>query len=92
MSCLEVAWLAKKGRIALPLPIHQFFTKALEHSGIDLIALTPSIAARSAALPEIHRDPIDRVIIATAIDHDAELLTRDGMISQYPGVKVRWDH
>lgn len=53
-------------------------------------ALTPRIAARSAALPDIHRDPIDRVIIASAIDYD-ELLTRDGMIARYPGVRVRWD-
>ncbi|HYO98273.1 MAG TPA: type II toxin-antitoxin system VapC family toxin [Polyangiaceae bacterium] len=91
VSCLEVAWLAKKGRIALPVPIEEFFAAALEGSGVELIALTPSIAARSAALPDIHRDPIDRVIIASAIDRDAELITRDGMISQYPGVRVRWD-
>jgi len=90
VSCLEVAWLAKKGRISLPIPIDDFFVKAIDGSGLVLLPLTPSIAARSAFLPDIHRDPIDRVLIATALEHDAELVTRDGMISQYPDVRIRW--
>ena len=88
--CLEVAWLAKKGRISLPTPIDDFFDKAIGGSGLVLLPLTPRIAARSAFLPEIHRDPIDRVIIATALDHDADLATRDRTISRYPDVRVKW--
>ncbi|WP_437604292.1 PIN domain-containing protein [Sorangium sp. So ce590] len=49
------------------------------------------MAAKSAALPDLHRDPIDRVIIATAIDHNAELVSKDELVSRYPGVRVRWD-
>jgi PIN domain nuclease of toxin-antitoxin system len=90
VSCLEVAWLAKKGRISIPMPIDDFFAKAIDGSGLVLLPLSPSIAARSAFLPDIHRDPIDRVIIATALEHNAELATRDGMISRYPDVRVRW--
>lgn len=90
VSCLEVAWLVRKGRITLPVPINEFFTKAIDDSGLMLLPLTPSIAARSAYLPDIHRDPIDRVIIATALEHDSELATRDGMIARYPDVRVRW--
>lgn len=90
VSCLEVAWLAKKGRISLPMPIDDFFVKAIDGSGLVLLPLTPRIAARSAFLPDIHRDPIDRVLIATALEHNAELATRDGLISQYPDVRVRW--
>lgn len=81
----------KRGRIALPVPIEEFFTKALEHSGITLLPLTPPIAVRSAFLPDIHKDPIDRVIIATAMEYDGELISRDGLVSQYPGVRVRWE-
>ncbi|MDX2020821.1 MAG: type II toxin-antitoxin system VapC family toxin [Deltaproteobacteria bacterium] len=90
VSCLEVAWLEKKRRIALPLPITDFLKLALEGSRIGLLPLTPTIAARSAALPEIHRDPIDRIIIATAIEHSAELISRDRIFTRYPDVRVQW--
>ncbi len=76
VSCLEIAWLAKKGRISLPVPIDDFFVKAIDGAGLVLLSLTPRIAARSAFLPDIHRDPIDRVLIATAQEHDADLVTR----------------
>jgi PIN domain nuclease of toxin-antitoxin system len=41
MSCLEVAWLAKKGRIVLPVPVDQFFESALDRAGLQLLPLTP---------------------------------------------------
>jgi len=91
VSCLEVAWLVKKGRVVLPFPIEEFFTKAIDQAGLVLLPLTPTIAARSTSLPDIHRDPIDRVIIATAIGNDADLISRDEVVGKYPGVRVRWD-
>lgn len=90
LSCLEVAWLAKKGRITLPLPIASFFEKAIDGAGLSLLPLTPAVAARAAFLPDVHRDPIDRVIIATAMEHDAELISKDETVARYPGVRVRW--
>ena len=48
------------------------------------------IAARAVELPTIHRDPIDRILIATAIEHDAVLITRDLTIQAYPGVQTAW--
>jgi PIN domain nuclease of toxin-antitoxin system len=91
VSCLEIAWLAKKGRIVLPGTVESFFDEALGKAGLQLLPLTPSIAAKSAALPDIHRDPIDRVIVATAIEHGAELLSKDELVAKYPDVQVRWD-
>lgn len=89
LSCLEVALLPRRGRIAIPMPIDEFFIKAIDESGLVLLPLT-RIAARAAYLPNVHRDPIDRVIIATAQEHDADLVTRDGLIARYPDVRVRW--
>ncbi|WP_438031028.1 type II toxin-antitoxin system VapC family toxin [Sorangium sp. So ce233] len=91
VSCLEVAWLVKKGRIVLPVSIEDFFIKAIDQAGLILLPLTPLITARSAALPDLRRDPIDRVIIATAMEHNAELVSKDELVSRYPGVRVRWD-
>jgi PIN domain nuclease of toxin-antitoxin system len=82
--------LAKKGRVVLPVPIDEFFLKAIDGAGLLLLPLTPSIAVRSAFLPDIHKDPIDRVLIATALEHNAELATKDDAIRRYPEVRVRW--
>jgi PIN domain nuclease of toxin-antitoxin system len=91
VSCLEVAWLAKKGRIVLPVSVEEFFDRAIDQAGFQLLPLTPKIAARSAALPDIHRDPIDRVLLATAMELDAVLATKDAAIRRYPGVRLLWD-
>ena len=40
-------------------------------------------AERAVSLPEHHKDPIDRIIIATAIEHQAQLLSVDGRFSDY---------
>ncbi len=91
VSCLEVAWLAKKGRVVLPGTVEQFFEEALGKAGLHLLPLTPRIAAQAVALPDIHRDPIDRVIVATAIELGAELASKDEFIAKYPGVAVLWN-
>jgi PIN domain nuclease of toxin-antitoxin system len=90
VSCLEVAWLAKKGRIIMPASLDDFSAKAIDGAGLALLPLTPRIAARSASVPDLHRDPIDRVLIATAPEHDADFVTKDESIARYPNLRVRW--
>ena len=41
-------------------------------------------------IPYIHGDPFDRLIIATALDGDYTIITRDRIFSQYPDVRVFW--
>jgi PIN domain nuclease of toxin-antitoxin system len=77
ISCFEVAWLAHHGRIVLPCAKEQWFEKALEGSGIRLLPITPEIADIAVVLPEHHSDPQDRIIIATALSHDAKLMSSD---------------
>lgn len=54
------------------------------------LPLTGVIAARATLLPPIHKDPFDRLLIATAIEHQLTLLTPDQTIRQYPGLKTLW--
>jgi PIN domain nuclease of toxin-antitoxin system len=91
VSCLEVALLVKKGRLRITGDLNAWFRYALQEAGIRLLPLTPEIAVRSAALPDLHGDPIDRVLIATALEHDAVFLTKDAAIHTYPGVQVSWE-
>lgn len=83
ISCFEVAWLEHHGRIALPCPRTEWFEMALNGSNINLLPITPAVASCAASLTEHHRDPQDRIIIATAITHRAELISADSKFCLY---------
>ena len=83
ISCFEVAWLARHKRIALNSKKKEWFEKALDGSGVLLLPITPRIAEICVELPEHHRDPQDRLIIAMAIAHDAYLMSSDSKFKQY---------
>jgi PIN domain nuclease of toxin-antitoxin system len=83
ISCFEVAWLERHGRIELPCDRANWFEKALSGSGITLVSITPQIASIAVDLPEHHRDPQDRLIIATAIAHEACLMSVDSQFQKY---------
>ena len=90
VSPYEIALHAERGRVQINLPLREWFDEAIAGSGIALLPITPDIAACAAALPPIHRDPWDRIIIATALEYDAMLLTKDETIPLYPQVKAGW--
>ena len=88
ISCWEIAKLVECGRLTLPLPILDWFDKALSYPGVQLLELTPEIAVESTLLPgEFHRDPADQLIVATARIHDCPVLTADGKILDYVHVR-----
>ena len=82
--------LILRGRLGITGDLDHWFHLALEKSGIQLLPLTPQIASRINTLPELHKDPIDRVIIASAIGHNAVLITKDSTIQKYPKLKWEW--
>jgi PIN domain nuclease of toxin-antitoxin system len=83
ISCFEVAWLERHQRIALPCPRQEWFEKALSGSGITLLPISPEIASLAVDLPENHRDPQDRIIIATALAYEGTLISADGKFPLY---------
>ena len=58
-----------------------------EQYGISSISPTDDIAIRAARLPDFHKDPADRIIIATALVHDLTVVTGDVKFPQY-GVRT----
>jgi PIN domain nuclease of toxin-antitoxin system len=83
ISIYEMAWLVKHGRIELPMAFNDWLALVRNQAGIKEIVITGDIAARAVQLPDHHKDPRARLIIATAITHNATLLTRDGAFAQY---------
>lgn len=84
ISVWEVGMLVAKGRLRLRTPVRDWVRQALEAPGIRLAELTPEIALESCQLPgDIHGDPADRILAATARVQDAMLITRDERILAY---------
>jgi PIN domain nuclease of toxin-antitoxin system len=90
ISCLEVAQAEKRERIRLDRPIRAWIDQSLSSAGVRLLDLTPAIAIAASYLEWDHRDPFDRMIVATAIAHRAPLVTKDDRIRRFPGVATIW--
>jgi PIN domain nuclease of toxin-antitoxin system len=84
ISRWEIALPASRGRIVLGKSIGFWLREALADPGPGLDPLTAEIAVESYALPDVfHRDPADRLIVATARVANATLMTRDRRILDY---------
>jgi PIN domain nuclease of toxin-antitoxin system len=82
MTCWEMAWLVKHGRIVLRLSVSGWLDQ-VEANGVAIIPVSRAIAECAVSLPEHHKDPVDRIIIATTIEHQAQLLSVDARFSDY---------
>jgi PIN domain nuclease of toxin-antitoxin system len=83
IPCFEVSWLAHHRRIDLSCGEAEWFEKALDGSGITVLPVTARIARTAVQLPEHHQGPQGRLIIATALRHDATLIAIDDKFPQY---------
>jgi PIN domain nuclease of toxin-antitoxin system len=84
ISAWEVGMLEAKGRLRFAIPCEQWIDRAFGLPGLSLVPLTPLICVRSSRLPgDFHGDPADRLLVATARETGALLLTRDERILQY---------
>jgi PIN domain nuclease of toxin-antitoxin system len=84
ISVWELAMLEKRGKLALPMDVRTWVEEALSKPGISVAPLTPEIAIESVHLPgELHGDPADRMLVATARILGATLLTKDAQLIRY---------
>lgn len=86
----ELACLAERKRISLPRHWKTWFRDSVERNGWNLLPLTFEIMEEAYSLPEpIHRDLVDRILIATSRVEDLTIITTDRLILDYPHVKAR---
>lgn len=91
ICCMEVAMLVNRGRIELDRPTLRWLEDALQELGIDLLPLTPAVAAKAVDLgTDFPGDPADRLIAATAIVQSATLVTKDARIAASGVVRTLW--
>jgi PIN domain nuclease of toxin-antitoxin system len=81
ISGWEVALLTQAGRLRLPVPLEAWLDDATSIPGLDVAPLTVPIIATAARLPTL-RDPADMLIVGTALQHGASLVTSDERIGR----------
>ncbi len=89
--CLwEIAMLIHKKRLEPGTDAQTFMRVMLEARQIQILGITLEIAALSATITTDHFDPADRIIAATAIQHNAELITCDKKLHRISGLSIIW--
>lgn len=86
----EIAIKADAGKLRLKEPVDQWFLGLAERHDLREVPLDARTACAAAALPPVHRDPFDRVIVALALAHQLSVLTSDEHIARHAGVKTVW--
>lgn len=90
ITAFELAWTARRRRIALPLPPQEWLADMSDKYGLLNAGLDYEIACRAAALDLPHGDPCDRIIAATAAVRGWTLVTPDPLLAACEGVRVAW--
>ena len=89
ISFWEIAMRVQKGHLRLPMDLYTWRSE-LAAAGLVELPISGDIAARAGLLANMHGDPADRLIIATALEGH-ELVTADRRILDWPGPLSRLD-
>ena len=88
ISFWEIALLIKNGKIEMR-DINAWKNEILNNTNIELINPTASEMIHSTLLPDHHKDPFDRLLIAQASQHQLLLVTKDIYIQKY-SIQTFW--
>lgn len=91
ISVWEIFLLFKKGSLKSDMDINAWLAEVESLPFLQFVPVDNAIAAKSVMLAEpFHKDPADRIIVATAREFGATLITSDARIRKYPHVRSVW--
>ena len=90
VTAWEIAIKAKSGKLRLATTADDWFRLTLERYHLFEAPFRTGLLCAAADLPLIHRDPFDRVLVATCLSENLTILTSDKVIPVYPGVHAIW--
>ena len=89
ISAWEISMLIKKGRLVFNMDVESWLDEVSQIEGVRFIPVDNEIGIKSTILPgEFHKDPADRMIVATARKFAVPLVTADEKIINYEHVKT----
>ena len=90
ISFWEIAMLMHSGRLRDDISPVQYMTDLCLALSLTVLPITPEIASLSQEDFFHHKDPADRLIAATAIHHNAPLITADKKLKKLEPLTVIW--
>lgn len=91
ISPWEFSKLLEKKRLGISCDPEEWMREALSMPKLRLVPLTPTLSYRSTVLPQpFHGDPADQIIVATAREENATVITTDNLIRKYKHVRSLW--
>ncbi len=88
ISLWEIGWKQRMGKLYLPISATELYERLCLVDRVTFLPTTADIWLTSATLDWYHKDPADRVIVATAHQHGCPLVTSDETIRQFYGRTV----
>lgn len=89
VSTWEISIKHALGRLPLPEAPERFIPTQREQHGVETLPLEESATLHLTRLPQLHKDPFDRMLICQAIIHGMVIITPDELILQYR-VRSTW--
>lgn len=91
ISAWEIALLVEREKIVLSMDVSSWLATVAEIEAVRFMPIDVEIAIKSVELPgDFHKDPADRMIVATARKLAVPLVTKDEKIRAYAHVKTIW--
>ena len=91
ISVWELALLHLRKRLKLSMNINEWIAASEKLPFLSFVPVDNKIAVKSVSLPDpLHKDPVDRIIISTAVTLGAALVTKDEKIINYPYIETIW--
>ncbi|KQR76462.1 twitching motility protein PilT [Burkholderia sp. Leaf177] len=91
ITAWEIAMLVERETLAFSMDVEHWLAQVQQIPGVRFEPIDVEISTRSVKLPgEFHKDPADRLIVATARKFGAPLVTKDLKIRAYAHVKTIW--
>lgn len=89
ISFWELEVKVRRGKLELPLAVEDLEARARQ-AGLEVVPVTTAIALRAGRYRFEHRDPADRMILATAEERRASVLTKDELLHRAAPRRCIW--
>lgn len=83
--------LVARGRVSLSMDVHAWLATVQEIEGVIFVPVDNEIGVKAVELPgEFHKDPADRLIVATSRKFAVPVVTADEKLRAYQHVRTIW--
>ena len=89
ISVWEINIKYQLGKLSLPVQPDQFIPRQRQDHLITSLELTEADTLHLTNLPDLHKDPFDRMLVCQAIEQALTILTPDPLIRRYP-IRTLW--